>query len=222
MFGGVIMDFKYYVYVSDIKVDMIYSQISHSKKKKIIKEIKSDLKLFGGILKTETEVEDNRFNKLETVANFIRESIDVGSVESPGTWIAGVLPMVTYVYEESNFVYFINPVEEKSQIQHIIALGGSSKHLIGAKSTVPGSKSSLMYLEREILGVERGEWISEKPTQLDEEDMVFRVLSYDAQCRATYSSAQLVEFLAKNLRSGKTGTGVNVSLATPLYVALAE
>lgn len=218
--NGETMTLKYYVYVSAAKLDMLYPQISEGKTR-ITTEIKSDLKLIGAAKKTEIELDPDRYSKVKKVTEHIMKVGDVGTVQFPGDWIAGELPMVTFAYEESNFVYFINPVEKTSSVQDVVALGGSAKHLMGAQ-TVSGSKSSLMYLQHLILGVDRDMQLDAGPAPLSQDDMVFRVLSYDAHIRAPHASAQSVEFLAKNLCCGETPSGNNVILATPLYVALTE
>jgi hypothetical protein len=42
---------KYYLYISDSKVDMLLSQIPHETKKTIAAEFKIDLKLFSALKK---------------------------------------------------------------------------------------------------------------------------------------------------------------------------
>lgn len=61
---------KYYIYISDAKVDMLFPQVPHDIKKKVATEWKMDLKLLSAARKVETESEDNRIARLETVVDF--------------------------------------------------------------------------------------------------------------------------------------------------------
>jgi hypothetical protein len=84
---------KYYLYISDAKVDMLISQIPHEAKKKIATEWKVDLKLLSASRKAESEPDDTRIARLEAVVSFIREYGDVGSVDAPGEYVADTLDM---------------------------------------------------------------------------------------------------------------------------------
>jgi hypothetical protein len=84
---------KYYVYISDSKLDMLYSQVPHSVKKKVSTDMKIDFKVFGGSRKSEKETEENRMTKLEAVVRFIEENEDVGTVDSDGRYFADSLEM---------------------------------------------------------------------------------------------------------------------------------
>jgi hypothetical protein len=54
---------KYYVYISDAKVDMLLPQIPHDARKKIATEIGIDLKVFQAKRKTEIQEGDDRIAK---------------------------------------------------------------------------------------------------------------------------------------------------------------
>lgn len=110
---------KYYVYISDAKVDMLFPQVPHEIKKKVALEFKMDLKLLSESRKTETESDDNRIARLETVVDFIREFGNVGTVDEPNEYIEGILPMRWGPYMNNNgidspVVYFGGETEKQS------------------------------------------------------------------------------------------------------------
>jgi hypothetical protein len=84
---------KYYIYISDAKVDMLFPQVPHDIKKKVATEWKMDLKLLSASRRTETESDDNRVARLETVIDFIREYGNLGSVDAPDEYIQDTLLM---------------------------------------------------------------------------------------------------------------------------------
>src|SRR5687768_4399156 len=84
---------KYYVYISDAKVDMLLAQIPHDAKQRLATEFRFDLKLLSAARKTETESEDNRFTRLDAVVTFIREFGNLGTVDAPDEYFEGSLEM---------------------------------------------------------------------------------------------------------------------------------
>ena len=84
---------KYYLYVSDAKVDMLIAQIPHDTRQRIANEFKIDLKIVSASRKTDRTAGDNRFARLETVVGYIREYGNVGSVDEPDEYIEGSLRM---------------------------------------------------------------------------------------------------------------------------------
>src|SRR5919202_560301 len=87
------MTFKYYLYVSDAKVDMMLSQIDPSFRRKRTVEWSLNFKLFGARRGTESEIGDNRFARLETVVQYLERFGDLGTVDQPGQFFRGLLPM---------------------------------------------------------------------------------------------------------------------------------
>ena len=84
---------KYYLYISDAKVDMLFPQVPHEIKSKVASEYKFDIKLFSASRKTETEGEDNRIARLESVVDFIQQYGKLGTVDHPDDFIADTLSM---------------------------------------------------------------------------------------------------------------------------------
>jgi hypothetical protein len=220
---------KFYVYISDSKVDMLLSQISPGAKRTIATELKMDLKLLSASRKSEVETQADRLTRLDAVVVFIREFGNLGTIDEPDEYIEdrlamrwGPYGMAPYKEELSPLVYFGGATGNT-----IVGLGGSAKHVLG--NTGPSAAFSasatpylLTYLEQhldtnEILGSEASQ----------SEDM-----SLSAVHLATMGMKgprQNLEFMAKRLlhgpspypeRDGKPN--MSVLLATPLYVAYDE
>jgi hypothetical protein len=121
---------KYYIYISDAKVDMLFPQVPHDIKKKVATEWKMDLKLLSASRRTETESDDNRVARLETVIDFIREYGNLGSVDAPDEYIQDTLLMRWGPSkDEDGMVYFSSKTDRT-----IVGLGGSMRHVIGSNS----------------------------------------------------------------------------------------
>lgn len=80
------------MYVSDTKVDMLYSQIPSSWRDKLAGELKIDLQLLSVSLKEDPR-DENRFSKAALVADYIRQHLSVGSAHSPREYFTDTLPM---------------------------------------------------------------------------------------------------------------------------------
>jgi hypothetical protein len=123
---------KYYIYISDAKVDMLFPQVPHDIKKKVALEFKMDLKLLSASRRTETESENNRIAGLETVADFIREYGNIGTVDKHNEYIGGFLQMrwdpFRYGVEEMSVIYFGGETEWT-----FVGLGCSIHHVTGLR-----------------------------------------------------------------------------------------
>ena len=74
---------KYYLYVSDSKVDMFIPQMADDRKKKIAIDFKIDLKLLSASWKSEKEAVNERIQRLEAVSSFIRNWGNIGTTDNP-------------------------------------------------------------------------------------------------------------------------------------------
>lgn len=221
---------KYYIYISDAKVDMLLPQVPHDIKKKVATEFGIDLKLLTAKRKTEEETDENRISRLETVVKFIQEYGNVGRVDEPDQYVADTLPMRwgPYGWGAASYVYFGGETNKT-----ILGLGGSIHHVIGNVGNSPASSASatpnlLSYLRKHVE-------THESEVKNDEDD---ELISFPAgwELRAIHLATtgmqgplQQLEFLAKRLLHGPNpypetdrGADVQVLLATPLYVAMAD
>jgi hypothetical protein len=221
---------KYYIYISDAKVDMLFPQVPHDIKKKVATEWKMDLKLLSASRRVETEAEDNRIARLETVVDFINQYGDVGSIDEPGEYIQGTetLKWGSYGFNpQGNPAVYFHGGTRKT----IFGLGGSMHHLIGnSKLSFTHSQSYtytlVAYLAKE-LDLRTRE--SEQQYAADAPKHITPLMAVEWAKTEMDGPGQKVGFLAKKLvygpivdssihrKPGKFGL-----LATPLYVAMAD
>jgi len=240
---------KYYIYISDTKVDMLYPQIPPPLLKKIASSLSIDIKVFGSGITVSAkgnQTELTRYSKVQIVSEYIEKYLDVGSIDAPSTYFKGKLPMRYTIFTKSRnqVVYFGGTTAHR-----IVGLGGSPEHLIGNKPSVsqgPTMPSStlanighalhkLYYQEEDSQLRQDG---STNETYLNQEDSVLKaaaiVTTENLATRELIASTQRLEFLAKTLKQGaiefdivtRTPEGPKllespyVIIGTPIYVAI--
>jgi hypothetical protein len=129
------MSFKYYIYVSDAKVEMMISQIDPSFQRKRTAEWTLNFKIFGAKKGTEATPGDNRFARLETVVRYLEDYGDLGTVDQPGQFFRGSLLMKWGPLEVPTIFYFGGYTDHT-----ILGLVGSAAHLIGADTSRPSER----------------------------------------------------------------------------------
>lgn len=124
---------KYYVYISQSKIDMLYNQII-SQKKDI--SLKAGINL--GILSIETEPNSqiSLYDKLDIVIKMIP---DIGNMYSDTDYVQGNLAMGwnarNRLNHESNATYWIGESIDDDGILNKILLIGSQHHILGNKKS---------------------------------------------------------------------------------------
>jgi hypothetical protein len=196
---------KYYLYISDSKVNMLYAQ--------------------GG---SGTDTRRNTTDKLDAVLADLARSERIGTVDQPKEYFAGTMPMrwgpcafpAFPQLTPSPLVYFGGETATT-----IVGLGGSATHVIGeVGSTAAGLHSCLPYfilqLRREL-----GESLPANiPLQFGDPSLI-------AVFVATTSGkgpSQELEFVAKRLAHGPLPAkwarpeqdAKSILVGTPLYVAM--
>jgi|SRR5271157_940478 len=218
---------KYYIYISDTKVDMLFPQVPHDVKKKVSTELGFDLKVLSAKRKVESESDENRILRLETVVEFIRKYGKIGSVDEPGEYVEGTQPlrMLYPTYNDKYAaVYFAGHTDRTA-----FGLGGSLKHMIGAgfDPNPPIISRSVGYMM--LYYLTKNPEISWTGDRLETGglDLVVKAAQVEG---GVY---QNVEFLAKKLVfenferrgivwSSYEGSWTQILLASPLYLALAD
>ncbi|EIE99896.1 DUF7019 family protein [Saccharomonospora glauca] len=209
------MSFRYYVYISDDKVDMLLSQIDPALLRKRTTEVSVTLPLLGAKRGVEAASKADRIARLERVVRYVHDFGDVGSIEEPGQFFGGILPMRWGPFHGTSLVYFGG---ESDGI--VVGLGGSGKHVLGASAAddtegVPRSVTPNL-LEGLAAEPEIGDLLG-VGTASDDEALRAVALA-TANLRGPL---QNVEFVAKRLLHGRVD-GRHVVLGSPLYVALAD
>lgn len=122
---------KYYVYVSDTKVDMLYGQIPQKFLKKISAELGINLGLVSLSLKERQDdlksQETARYQKVAIVTNYLKNNFPIGSIDKPNEYFEGTLSMRYVAITEKNIALFVGKTNETS-----LVLTGSSFHMVGS------------------------------------------------------------------------------------------
>jgi hypothetical protein len=242
-------ELKNYLYVSDSKVDMLYAQIPAPLRDKIAVELKIDLRLFSASVRP-IEQTETRYSKLRLVTRYLEWHLPMGTVDEPGTYFRGRLPMRwgplgsrSRSHEQGPFTLFAFHEGRK-----YLALVGSSSYVTGGEDfreshqgqsrlEQPGAPRPSSY---NLVQVE--EYIDNSRADLEQYLLQEGRLDQGASAgppppEADPASAQLLqkvnylvanfrgpiqelEFIAVRLLSGALQTGTQVVLGTPLYVAL--
>jgi hypothetical protein len=203
------MSMKYYVYISDAKVDMLYSQIPKNMLDKIAVELGINLGIFSLTAKGKGNQEESRYEKLSVVVNYIENNMDVGTIDQPKTYFKGSLPMRWGPLwpggheEAKNLIYFGAETAET-----IVGLGGSEHHVIGnqkGESSPNSGKSLLPFMELAL----RKELDMSLITQRHHDDFNDRNRQEEiifagvvGATRSMKGAPQHLEFLAKRLLEG--------------------
>ncbi len=206
---------RYYVYISESKVEMLYSQIPPSLLENIAGKLTIDLKLIKTEF-SESPKEKTLHSKIQIVENYLSEQGLIGDTKSPKSYIKGSEIMRWGQYP-SGLVYF------GSVTDVIIGLGGSEKHVIGnVGNSHPHSHSATPNLVAAL----KEQVVPPSPHEGNPESVA--LAGVELATTQMDGLQQKMEFLAKNLicfpsdsfeytwggRSGKP-----VILGSPLYVA---
>jgi len=236
---------KYFIYVSDQKVDMLYAQISNTARRTLQAEFDQSSRSSES-----SGQEADRYSKLRVVAGYIDRTFDVGTVDDPRSYFRGVHDMRWGPYGHSEGA-FMNKYELDAKIVYFggsteqthFGLGGGLHHVIGNErgNTEVRFHSSTPYLvsvlvdELRMSGANDERWwhvhkwmtrIEHRSADEDEVKALIAVMN----ANSTRGPRQRLEFLAKTLlhRSIRTPIGDPnateqlVLLGSPIYVALAD
>ncbi|MFG2606386.1 DUF7019 family protein [Streptomyces sp. NPDC048514] len=212
------MSFRYYLYVSDVKVDMLLSQIDPKWARKRVTELSLGLKMAGARHSVESAGPD-RFARLERVLDHLSDHGDLADVDEPGQYVHGVLPMQWGPIGDGNAVYFGGHSERT-----IVGLGGSTTHVLSTThgETPAGHRMSASLMPALLTQLATLASGDDDPGP----DALGAVVQANSALRGP---VQLVEFVAKRMLHGPhpypelyPGQDRAVLLGSPLYVALAE
>jgi hypothetical protein len=214
---------RYYLYISDSKLDMLFEQIDQRALKKLSAELKIDLKVASLTLREADSPAPTRIAKLRIVERFIRAHHNVGTIHEPGgEYFSGQLNM-RWAHIAGGLVCFKGTDPESSTG---IILAGSIYHVLDEvpRSNLQVPRSQLYGIMDILLEVARyGEpRYAAAPTI----QRAWWALSRHGREADTFGDlpTQQLDFLAvplaetpplKNMKENR------IVLATPLYVAMA-
>jgi hypothetical protein len=204
---------RYYLYISDAKVEMMLPQIDPGFDRVSESEIGFDVKVASA--KRRVATTSNRVARLERVVRYLDDFADVGTVDEPGQYFRGRMPM-RWGSITSSLVYFGGATERT-----VVGLGGSAGHLHGEQGRADAfAPSSLPGIVEGLRGVLAADGADGQPEALPAAHLAHR------QLRGT---EQDLEFVAKRLAHGPSPypeldphEGMNVLVGSPIFVALGD
>ena len=124
---------KFYIYISETKVDMLYNQIPTGMLSKLGKELNVDVKALivsAGLKVKYNEPKETLYSKLSIVERYIEKNYLAGTVDKPKVYFKATLPMRWGTLNSTkDAIYFGGFFNDT-----IIGLCGSLKHLIAKPS----------------------------------------------------------------------------------------
>jgi hypothetical protein len=198
---------RFFVYVADLKVQMLLDQISEPVRRGIAAELKLDLKLISLTLSSPTVDRSlgqrSRLAKLAVVEEHIKRHQAVGDLTSKRGYLMADAEMDWKPSDDNETVLFCGYADKL-----LVVLGGSVSNLVGRPSSLRqiGSHPSTI-----LAAVLRGDDSSGGDLGCD----------LEAAARAVCTVPQPVRFLARIISRGPLASDTSQAeylLATPLYV----
>lgn len=130
---------RYYLYVSDTKLDMLFEQIDQRLRKRISAELQVDLKLISVTVRNADNPALTRAAKLCVVECFLDRYHHVGTIDEPGDeyfrgavkmgwgWLGHSLSPDPVTRNRPEMVFF-----QGWHGHHTVGLAGSPKHVLGS------------------------------------------------------------------------------------------
>ncbi|HRQ40528.1 MAG TPA: SAVMC3_10250 family protein [Chloroflexota bacterium] len=206
---------KYYIYVSNSKIDMLYSQIPRTVRSQLEAEVKLNLRLLE-VSFAKKQFDDSVYERLATVLEFLKKNNEIGHLSAPKDFFTGTM-YLDWAQIHPGVVYFGGIYNDIA-----LGLGGSMKYVLGYDlrevekgiSHTPWLVSYLLEeLDQRLLKPNLGH----KMTADEEEN---RIINSTNSWSADLSKRAIAkfEFVAKKmLFVGQNGK--KVLLGTPIYVA---
>ena len=222
------MSLRFYLYISDGKVDQLLPQVARSFGDRRRTEFRGGFKGLGARYEREDAAGTDRVLRLQEALNKLEQNADVGPVEEPRAYVHGRMAMrwdVLTAGDDSSLVFFGG-----RDVGTVVGLGGSVRHVVGARpdaqghgqlspSVLPGMLRGLRTDAHGIDAFEDGEG------ETDADAAEFALWAVLRAVDALRGPVQNVEFVAKRLLHGpvrQSEDAVPVVLGSPLYVALTD
>jgi hypothetical protein len=231
---------KYYIYVSDAKVEMLANQLLAEEPSRSETSTQVGIKsLLSLEHKTVHEGGSNMYKKLDAVLEWVRSYGDIGSIDAPGSYIGDMAPMHWGIYH----IGANHPMQDLGDKAPVVfwtetastyfLMFGSPIHLVGRNKAPAGvglwsASDVVQYLLADVLN---------QSDALNEEgfhDSVCRRIwgnTYQdrlmvvwQQIKAVSSPPATLDFVAKRLTAFNLSkqNEKSILIASPIYVALSE
>lgn len=224
---------KYYVYISDAKVDMLFAQIPAKLRNRIAADLKVDLKIISASI-TSRASEETRYSRTALVDDFLRKHTDLGTVDDPKAYFAGTMLMRWGPLYDGRIVYFGGMTDDTviglaGSRRHILTSAGDSHVNVGGGSGAPDLIALLRNADPNIIGAVG---LGHLPSLGDQLGRAEAAAIYTAST-SMGGSVQQLDFVAKRLATrgaaptsdsgqDRQGFGKTILLGTPVYVAQAD
>jgi hypothetical protein len=200
---------RYFVYLSDSKLQMFLEQMGEPARRSIAAELKLDLKLISLTLTSpgvdRSQYAPSRSAKLSVVERYLSRDHSIGDLSSSRGYIAASVEMDWKPCDDNETILFCGYKDKL-----LVVLNGSVGHLFGHPAT-PGQVGSYPYTLR--AAVRRGSAVDDLAADLG------------AAALEVHKTPQPTHFLAHAIARGPMppgGTATEYLLATPLYVEVVD
>jgi len=217
-----VVSFRYYLYISDSKIDMLLPQIDPAFVAKRGAEIGVSLSVLS-LKRTAERAGNDRTARLERVVRFLHDHGDLGSVDEPGQFFWGMLPVQWGRFPEAVTLVFAGGRAADT----VVGLGGSARHLVGSVPNLDPQDATWSHLPPMLDGLASDledelvvEAVETTGAPLDRADKTALATVNRAVSRLA-GPAQNVEFVAKRLLHGDLDA-THVLLGSPVYIALID
>ncbi len=233
---------KYYVYISDTKVDMLYSQIPEPILRRISTEISLDLPLVSASLK-KTPSDETRYSKLRIVVDYLHNHQRhlLGSLKEPRAYVYGTCPMIWHCMGGKHVPYRPTVYFHGHTQNAIAAFAGSSRFLIGRAAGLQQDLDDCAVMPselRSVLAALRSADSLDEPEELSDvmswraNSVWFGVSNADTHLGpwVPWDTRQRMEFLARHFRTCSPAEAERLGcdpqytmiLGSPIFVAYAD
>jgi len=158
---------EYVLYLSESKIEMLYSQLPQNMAQQVAAEIGGSLGIVSAKLKTNPP-SISPFNKAKVIERSLEVSLDLGSIAKPREWIKDV---ATVRYIETDIEKGLFALVAKHNDDYFL-FGGSARNVIG-NSKANAVSPSLSFLPY-FLAVFK-EWLNEWEEEQEKRKITFRI-----------------------------------------------
>ncbi|MEU4932559.1 SAVMC3_10250 family protein [Streptomyces yokosukanensis] len=216
---------RYYLYVSTVKVDMLYEQIPPKLLRRLAVEARLDLKVVSVAVQS-PRADTSTYDRLDLVEAYLDREFDVSWMSEPAAWFRGDLGLRIAGYGEANGPTLMTGRDGDT----VVALIGSAHHLIGYQASSDMNKvsySGLPSMFRLLQDIPpeweyqfNGRWRARMPSR---ESVTHDVLHF---AESLTVPPMYCEFLARQLMRGtvtrEDGRELTIVVGTPLYVTMSD
>lgn len=211
---------RYYIYVSETKVDMLFPQIPSKVLKGLAAELKIDLGVVSTTLRAGGSTDPKSlFAKAELVSKYICSNEPVGTIEAPKRFFTGTHPMKWGVLSDyaSSLAFFGGTIDNRH-----VALIGSRRSLVGKPPSSADDKAwysvdyyTLKYLNQDL------EQLETHDTEAKLSDLPHDFRAFAASVAQVPERQHTLNFLAKRVYTTDYH-GMTIIVGPPIYVSLED